>query len=332
MSAPAAPAPPALPFAPPTFQLRNGARVQCCGLGTWQSRAGQVRDAVTAYVELGGRHLDCAAAYGNEAEVGEAIQGLIARGVCTRAELFIVSKLWVDKARPADCGAALSQTLAALATPYVDLYLIHWPFSIPLGAAFPPPLESVTPYAPAAYLALWRALEAEVDAGRVRALGCSNMSPSKMAALEAQGLRHPICANQVECHPSLPQNALRAWCSARGDALTAYSPLGSPERPPRWRREDNTAPLQTPAVLAAAARSGSTPAQVLLRWQLQRCVLVIPKSGAPAHIAENFAAAAGPDLDLETVSSLDSLEVSDGSGRIILGYPAARQTWKELWK
>jgi alcohol dehydrogenase (NADP+) len=305
--------------------------VQCLGLGTWQSRDGEVRAAVTSYVELGGRHIDCAAAYGNEAEVGEAVAGLLARGVCTRAELFITSKLWVTSARPGDCAGALAKTLADLGTPYVDLYLIHWPFSLPLGSAFPPPPENITPYAPAAYLALWRALEAEVDAGRARALGCSNMSASKMAALEAQGLRHPICANQVECHPSLPQRELRAWCGGRGIALVAYSPLGSPQRPPRWRAEGNPVPLQAPAVLAAAARSARSPAQVLLRWQLQRGLLAIPKSVSPARIAENLLAAAGPDLDQEAMDALDALEAPNGEGRIILGYPAVGQVWQELW-
>ena len=179
------------------MKLRNGREMPMQGLGTWQSRAGAVTAAVTYFVQQGGRHIDCAAAYNNEQEVGEAVEALIASGVCTREDLFITSKLWVMSARPEDCGAALAKTLSDLRTPYVDLYLIHWPFSLPLNSAFPPPPENIMPYSPANYLALWRALEAEVDAGRVRALGCSNMSVSKMEALEASSPKHPICANQV---------------------------------------------------------------------------------------------------------------------------------------
>ena len=277
-----------------------------------------MKAAVKHYVLSGGRHIDGAAGYGNEHEVGEAVEELVAQGVCSRADLFITSKLWVMSARPGDCARALAKTLADLRTPYVDLYLIHWPFSLPLGSPFPPPPENIVPYSADAYLALWRALEAEVDAGRVRALGCSNMSVSKMEALEAQA-RHPICANQVECHPALPQTELRGWCAARGIALTAYSPLGSPARPPRWRKEDNPIPLEAPAVLAAAASTGRTPAQVLLRWQWQRGVIAIPKSVTPERITQNLHAALGPDLDEGVMSALNGMEVPEGLGRIILG-------------
>jgi alcohol dehydrogenase (NADP+) len=317
----------------PTFTLRNGAAMPVLGLGTWQSEPGAVKAAVLYAVEhCGYRHIDCAAAYRNEAEVGDAVADLIARGVVTRAELFITSKLWVASARPgADAQAALTKTLSDLKTSYLDLYLIHWPFSTPLDSPFPPALDAVVPYSAERYAALWAALELEVDAGRVRALGCSNMSASKLAALERTA-RHPVCANQVESHPALPQLALRDYCAAAGIALTAYSPLGSPQRPARWRKEGNPVPLEAPAVLEAARRLGRSPAQVLLRWQVQRGVLAIPKSVTPARIAENMAALAGADLDAEALAALAALEVPGGLGRIVLGYPGPGQTWQELWE
>jgi alcohol dehydrogenase (NADP+) len=135
----------------------------------------------------------------------------------------------------------------------------------------------------------------------------------------------------VECHPSLPQSELVAYCASKGIALTAYSPLGSPDRPARWRKEDNPIPLEAPAVLAAAARTGRSPAQVLLRWQLQRGVVAIPKSVTPSRISENLAAAQGPDLDAEAMAALAALEVPEGRGRIILGYPGVGQTWEDTW-
>jgi alcohol dehydrogenase (NADP+) len=187
--------------------LRNGAQFPMRGLGTWQSKAGEVKAAVKHFVRAGGRHIDGAAAYGNEAEIGDAVAELIAEGVCRRDDIFITSKLWITAARPSDAAAALAKTLADLRTDFVDLYLIHWPFSIPKDSEFPPPQANIAMYTADAYLALWRALEAEVDAGRVRALGCSNMSISKMEALEAHA-RHPICVNQVECeHDAQQQSA-----------------------------------------------------------------------------------------------------------------------------
>jgi alcohol dehydrogenase (NADP+) len=195
------------------------------GLGTWQSKAGEVKRAVKHYVSCGGRHIDGAAAYGNEAEIGEALAELIAEGVCKREDIFITSKCWITMARPGDCSAALTKTLADLNTSYVDLYLIHWPFSIPKDSPFPPPVENIVAYTPENYLALWRALEAEVDAGRVRALGCSNMSVKKMQALEPVA-RHPICANQVRFFVGCSENLERRICLLRtlSPCITLHSP------------------------------------------------------------------------------------------------------------
>ena len=131
---------------------------------------------------------------------------------------------------------------------------------------------------------------------------------------------------------TMPQNVLRAYCARKGIALTAYSPLGSPARPPRWVKGDNPIPLELPAVLEAAAATGRSAAQVLLRWQLQRGVAVIPKSVTPARIAENLAAGAGEGLPEAVMAALEGAEVPEGKGRILTGYPAPGQTWEELWE
>jgi alcohol dehydrogenase (NADP+) len=301
------------------------------GLGTWKAAPGVVASAVTAALEAGYRHIDCAAAYGNEAEVGEALQDAFARGVVRREDLFVTSKLWVTSARPDAVAAALSRTLADLRIDYLDLYLVHWPFSIAPGTPFPPAPDAIVKYSPAAYAALWAALEEEALAGRVRAIGCSNMSVSKLEALLAASPRILPAVNQVECHPFLPQTELLAWCKSRGIVLTAYSPLGSPDRPARLVSAGDPAPLGDTTVAGIAAAARLEPAQVLLRWQLQRGVVVIPKSVNPARIAQTLAATLADQLSPASMAALAGLEVPSGGGRIIKGYPAQGETFAEFW-
>jgi len=215
-----------------SLKLHTGAAMPQVGLGTWQSAPGAVKDAVIAAVEAGYRHIDCAAGYGNEHEVGAALEDVIARGIVTRADLFITSKLWVANCFTDLAGPSLDKTLADLKTPYVDLYLVHWPYWIKRGSPFPAAMEDRTGYSADDFLAVWRVLEAAVDAGKVRALGTSNMSAKKLATLKA-GARVAPAVNQVEAHPFLAQNKLQEWCTRHGIVCTAYSPLGSPDRPVR---------------------------------------------------------------------------------------------------
>jgi alcohol dehydrogenase (NADP+) len=293
-----------------------------------------VASAVTAALEAGYRHIDCAAAYGNEAEVGEALQNAFARGLVRREDVFVTSKLWVTSARPDAVAAALAKTLADLRLAYLDLYLIHWPFSIAHGTPFPPPPDAIVKYTPAAYAALWAAVEEEALAGRARAIGCSNMSVGKLRALLAASPRILPAVNQVECHPFLPQTELLAWCKANRVVLTAYSPLGSPDRPARLVSAGDPAPLGDTTVAGIAAAAGLTPAQVLLRWQLQRGVVVIPKSVDRLRIAENLCSATtlvDQQLSPASMAALAGLEVPEGGGRIIKGYPGQGETFAEFW-
>ena len=175
---------------------------------------------------------------------------------------------------------------------------------------------------------MWRVLEAEVDAGRARAIGCSNMSARKLAAL-LKTARIPPAVNQVESHPFLAQNELKAWCAARGIALTAYSPLGSPDRPARLVEEADPAPLHDPVVAGIAAATGKSAAQVLLRWQVQRGWIAIPKSVTPERIAANLAVF---DFELSP-AHMAALGALNNGQRLIKGHPwlLEGQTWQSLW-
>ena len=249
--------------------LASGAKMPLIGLGTWEADPGVVGSAVQASLDAGCRHLDCAAAYRNEHEVGEA---LAASGV-PREEIFITSKLWNDRRRPADVEAALDKTLSRLGTDYLDLYLIHWPVVWAKDSVMKPDAQ-------ASLRETWQTLEKLVDAGKIKHIGVSNYNEAELKALLSYARIRPA-VNQIELHPRLPQTQLVEYCQGHGICVTAYSPLG--------RGGKTKAGLLTnPTVARVAAVHGVSPASVLLRWNLQRGVVVIPKSVTPARIRQNL--------------------------------------------
>jgi len=330
-----------MPAAAPTVKLNNGATLPLIGLGTWKSGKGEVQAAVYEALKCGYRHIDGAAAYGNESEVGAGVAQAIAEGICTRADIFLTSKLWHSKCAPAPGGsettaemvaAALAATLKDLQTDYVDLYLVHWPFFTKPGSAFPPTTrDDVLGYSEASYLAVWRELEKAVDGGRARAIGTSNVSAKKLAAL-LRDARIPPAVNQVESHPFLPQLRLKKFCDDHHIVLEAYSPLGSPDRPARLVDEADPVPLADPVVAAVAAKHGASAAAVLLRWQTQRGVVALPKSTTPSRIAANLDVF-GFSLDAADLAALAALGERPTS-RIVKGLPLmvnGQEHWASHW-
>nr|XP_032818460.1 aldo-keto reductase family 1 member B1-like isoform X1 [Petromyzon marinus] len=268
----------------PYVTLRGGCRMPLVGFGTWKTKKGEAYAAVCAALEAGYRHLDCAHVYVNEEEVGNGIQG---SGV-PRSQIFITSKLWNTFHHPSAVRAACDQTLAALKTNYLDLYLMHWPMGFKPGEDLFPLDENDKVITDGTdFLDTWEAMEALVDAGVIRALGLSNFNRDQIRKiLNKPGLKHKPVVNQIESHPYLTQDRLIAFCREHGIEVTAYSPLGSPDR--SWASVNEPKLLEDPCVCAIASKHKKTPAQVLIRFHVQRGVMVIPKSVTKARIHENI--------------------------------------------
>jgi len=308
----------------------NGDGMPLLGLGTWKSDPGQVYEAVREAIRLGYRHIDCASIYGNEPEIGAAIRDAIAAGEVTREELWITSKLWCNSHGRENVEPALRRTLQDLGLAWLDLYLIHWPVPIRPGVAFPESAEDLLPPQQLPLRDTWAGMEAALEAGLTRHIGVSNFSSRKLLDLIAS-CRHRPELNQVELHPLLQQPELLEVCAREGVAVTAYSPLGSQDRPAFIKDPDAPVLLDHPVIAAIAVEHGCSPAQVLLAWHLQRGISTIPKSVSPARLRENLAAAdveLSPDA-LSQIAALDQgLRLVDGSFWVMAGGP---WTLQSLW-
>ncbi|XP_061906825.1 aldo-keto reductase family 1 member A1-A isoform X1 [Entelurus aequoreus] len=269
--------------------LATGQRMPMVGLGTWKSAPGQVqvKQAVLAALDCGYTHIDCAAAYGNEQEVGEALALRVGPGKALRRDqVFLTSKLWNTKHDPSDVEEACKTTLDHLGVSYLDLYLMHWPMAFQPGKELMPRREDGSVcYSNTHYKDTWAAMEELVDQGLVKAIGLSNFNARQTDNIISTA-RHKPVVNQVECHPYLSQVDLLAHCRSVAVCLTAYSPLGSGDRP--WASADEPCLLQDHRLGEISKRCHKTPAQIILRWHIQRGVVCIPKSVTPSRIQQNL--------------------------------------------
>ncbi|KAM9384148.1 aldo-keto reductase family 1 member A1-B-like [Pholidichthys leucotaenia] len=267
--------------------LSTGRKMPLIGLGTWKSEPGQVKQAVIWALKNGYRHIDCASSYGNEVEIGDALQEMLGPGKSLRREdVFITSKLWNNRHHPDDVEPSLLKTLKDLKLEYLDLYLIHWPYAFQRGdVEFPKKEDGMLLYDDTDYKETWAAMEKLVEKGLVHSIGLSNFNSRQIDDVLSFASIKPTVL-QVEGHPYLAQVELLAHCRERGLVMTAYSPLGSADR--SWKDPEEPVLLQEPVIAAIAEKYKKSVAQIILRWQTQRGVVTIPKSVTESRIQENI--------------------------------------------
>ena len=289
-----------------TLELRGGTRMPALGLGTWKSEPEEVYSAVRAAIDVGYRHIDCAAIYQNEEEVGRALTDAFQAGDAKREDVWITSKLWNDSHAPEHVRPALETSLRKLQLDYLDLYLIHWPVALRHGFELPRGPEDFLPLSEVPLESTWEAMLNVSEQGLTREAGVSNFSKRMIEQVRDATGQTPA-VNQVELHPYLQQDALVAACEALGIAVTAYSPLGSPDSAAMMGRHDDVLLTQHPTIAAIADAHQATPGQVLIAWALARGTSVIPKSVNPGRIAENWGARelALTPADMTTIAALD---------------------------
>ena len=267
-------------------KLPNGAKIPALGLGVWEMRGEETSRAVGTALRLGYRMIDTAAYYGNETEVGAGIRSAIADGVLRRDELFVSTKVWYTDMEPGRVRPAFEASLEKLGLDYVDLYLLHWP----LGDV--------------AYA--WKELERFHEEGLAKAIGVCNFRAHHFEELALTANVRPML-DQIETHPTFAQQAVVDYCDAHGIRVEAWGPLGKG----RDLREETVADI--------ARRHGKTPAQVVLRWNLQRGVIVIPKSVHEERLTEN-AGIFDFSLDETEMRALSALDTNETQRSYMPGY------------
>jgi alcohol dehydrogenase (NADP+) len=276
----------------------GGGNIPALGFGTLIPDAALTITATRDALEAGFRHFDCGERYGNEREVGKALQAGLAAGGIARGDIFVTTKLWNSNHRPERVEPAFKASLERLGLSYLDLYLIHTPFAFQPGDNQDPRDRdgNVLYDHGVTLLDTWRAMEGLVDHGKCRAIGLSDIGLDEVKTIyEASRIKPAVV--QVESHPYLPETELLEFCKAKGVVLLAFAPLGHGMKPGL---------LEDPVISGIAARVGKTPAQVLLAWAVQRgtALLTTPRSAARAR--ENFDISALPGDALDEINRIQT--------------------------
>jgi D-xylose reductase len=280
------------------LELNTGRTLPLIGLGTWKIGRPEAGEVVLEAVRRGYRHLDCACDYGNESEVGAGLERAIRAGLCRREEMWVTSKLWNTYHRREHVRPAVERSLRDLRLDHLDLYLIHFPIAtkfVPFDERYPPEWL-FDPKAAAPRMELdrvpigetWQAMEELVAAGLVRDIGVCNFGCSLLRDLLSYARIRPAVL-QVEMHPFLTQEKLLRYCREEGIVVTAFSPLGALSYFTLGMAQPEESVLRTEVVRELARHHGRTPAQIVLRWGIQRGTAVVPKTARPDRLEENLA-------------------------------------------
>lgn len=271
-----------------TLKLNSGYEMPVVGLGTWKAPADKAGEAVEyALMEAGYKHIDCAPIYLNEPEIGRAFNKVFASGKVKREDVFITSKLWNTMHAHDDVITACKQTLKDLQLEYLDLYLMHWGIAQPKDMGNEPvDADGFTKLTNVSVRETWEAMEELVKLGLVKSIGVCNFTGPQLIDLLTYSKIKPAL-NQIELHPYLQQKHLVEFCHHNDVAVTAYSPLGSPGNV--MARNDNEPILiKDPVVIEIAKQHNKSVQQVLIRFAMQRGLVVIPKSTTLAYIKSNL--------------------------------------------
>ncbi len=294
----------------------TGQIMPAVGLGLWKLDIDEVADTVYNAIKTGYRHLDNAADYGNEKQVGEGIARAIADGLCRREDLWITSKLWNTFHRQEHVQAACKKSLDDLGIEYFDLYLVHFPIAlkyVDFNDRYPPewifnPGDEYPAMEPDAVplSETWTAMEGLVENQLARKIGVCNYSAVLLHDLMSYARIKPAML-QIESHPYLTQEALIRTAQAYNIAVTAFSPLGALSYVSIDMATAGDSVLSEPVVIKAAERAGATPAQVVLRWGVQRGTAVIPKTSKAERLMENLSLSnfSLTDDEMASISSLN---------------------------
>jgi len=318
----------------PKRKLYTGAEIPAIGLGTYGSdrfSAEEIADAVLGAANLGYRHFDCAAVYGNEKEIGASFKKIIEDGL-PREEFWVTSKLWNDSHAEEDVIPTCKQTLADLQLDYLDLYLVHWPFpnhhapGVDVGSRDP----HAVPYIHENYMKTWRQMEKLVEMGLVKHIGTSNMTIPKLDLLLRDAIIKPA-ANQMELHPDFQQEELFQYCLNNDILPIGFSPIGSPTRPERDTTPEDTVDIEDPVIVKIAKRLNVHPAVVCVKWAVQRGQVPIPFSIRPAEYHSNLLGAVENPITEEEMEELSRIEKNSRliKGQVFLWEGA--ESWEDLW-
>ena len=308
----------------------TGQTMPAVGLGLWKLELNEVAEAVYNAIKNGYRHLDSAADYGNEQQVGEGIARALKDGLCSREDLWITSKLWNTFHRKEYVQQACEKSLSDLGLDYFDLYLIHFPIALqyvdindryPPEWIFNPQDDNPTMELDSVPLSeTWAAMESLVENQLARQIGVCNYSAVLLHDLMSYARIKPAML-QIESHPYLTQDALIRTAQSYNIAVTAFSPLGALSYVSLDMASKGDSVLTETVVIKAAERASVTPAQVVLRWGLQRGTAVIPKTSQPERLVENLSLSGFnlTDKEMDAISALNENRRFNDPGKFCEG-------------